>query len=77
MKRAIFAVIALALSACSGEAEKTYTVDELMADDALLTKLLGKCRNNPGELQGTTNCINAQAADGKMRLERMRKSFGG
>ncbi|MHC1550892.1 EexN family lipoprotein [Phyllobacterium sp. K27] len=77
MNRAIYAAMVLALAGCSGQTEKTYTVDELMADDALLTKILGKCRNNPGGLQATPNCINAQAADGKMRLERMRKSLGG
>jgi hypothetical protein len=43
----------------------------------LLTKIIGECRNNPGELHDTPNCRNAEAADGKLRLERMRKSLGG
>lgn len=78
MKHALLGIIALAaLSACSGQTEQTYTVDELMADDALLAKVIAQCRNNPGELGGTPNCGNAQAADGKLRLERMRKSLGG
>lgn len=67
----------LLLSACSTEEEKVYTVDELVADETLLTKIIGECRNNPGELRDTAHCRNAEAADGKLRLERMRKSLGG
>lgn len=67
----------LLLSACSPEQEKVYTVNELAADEALLTKIIGECRNNPGELRDTASCRNAEAADGKLRLERMRKSLGG
>ncbi|WP_349436786.1 EexN family lipoprotein [Pararhizobium sp. A13] len=77
MKHALLGAVALALSACSGKAEKTYTVDELMADEPLLTKIMGECRNNPGKLRETPNCRNAEAADWKLRLERMRKSLGG
>ena len=65
------------LAACSPQADKVYTVDELAADDALLARTIGECRNNPGELRNTPNCRNAEAADGKLRLERMRKSLGG
>jgi hypothetical protein len=39
--------------------------------------MIAKCRNNPGEISDTANCRNAEAADGKLRLERMRKSLGG
>lgn len=63
------------LSACSPE--KVYTVNELIADEALPTKIIGECRNNPGELHDTSDCRNAEAADGKLRLERMLKSLGG
>ncbi|ANM20060.1 UNVERIFIED_ORG: hypothetical protein GGI57_005624 [Rhizobium aethiopicum] len=67
----------LFLAACSPQADKIYTVDELIADDALLARIIGECRNNPGELRDTPNCRNAEAADGKLRLERMGKSLGG
>jgi hypothetical protein len=67
----------LFLSACSPGKEKVYNVDELAADQALLTKIIGECRNNPGELHDTPNCRNAEAADGRLRLERMRRSLGG
>jgi hypothetical protein len=67
----------LFLSACSPQGEKAYTVDELISDHSLLAKIIDECRNNPGELHNTPNCLNAEAADGKIRLERMRKSLGG
>lgn len=77
MKHLLLAVVALVISGCSGQAEKTYTVNELMADEALFAKIMSECRNNPGELRQTANCQNAEAADGKLRLERMRKALGG
>lgn len=77
MKWVVFAGAVLFLSSCSSESEKVHTVDELVTDPALLTRIIGQCRNNPGELRDTPNCRNAEAADGKLRLERMRKSLGG
>lgn len=70
-------VAAVVLLAACSRGGKAYTVDELVDDDALLTKIIGECRNNPGELHNTPNCLNAAAADGRVRLERMRKSLGG
>ncbi|TKV70712.1 EexN family lipoprotein [Rhizobium sp. AU243] len=77
MRWFVSAMAILLLSTCSAEEEKVYAVDELVADEVLLTKIIGECRNNPGELRDTANCRNAEAADGKLRLERMRKSLGG
>ena len=77
MKWFSFGVAMLLLSSCSPQTEKVYTVDEPVADKASLTKIIGKCRNNPGELHDTPKCRNAEAADGRLRLERMRKSLGG
>ncbi|ARO34374.1 hypothetical protein NXC14_PC00842 (plasmid) [Rhizobium sp. NXC14] len=77
MKWFLSAVTVLFLSACSAPVDRVYTVGELMADDALLARIIDKCRNNPGELSDTPNCRNAEAADGKRRLERMGKSLGG
>ncbi len=76
MKWFIAVVAVVLLPACSQD-EKVYTVDELVDDGALLAKIIGDCRNNPGELHNTPNCLNAEAADGRVRLERMRKSLGG
>ena len=52
MKYALVGTIAVILSACSGQTERTHAVDELMADEALLSKVMKECRNNPGELRG-------------------------
>ncbi|UXN57773.1 EexN family lipoprotein [Phyllobacterium zundukense] len=76
MKQAFLAMILLALAGCSGQSETSYTVDELVGDAAMLAKIITECRNNPGELRDTPNCSNAEAADGKLRLERMRRSLG-
>lgn len=77
MRRLLLPMAIAGLAACSDQAERTYTVDELVADEALLSSLVTKCRNNPGELSGTTNCRNAEAADFKMRLQPVRRSSGG
>jgi hypothetical protein len=73
-----FAIVAtlLAMAGCSGETERTYSVDELTADEALLNRILSECRNNPGDQRDTANCVNAEAADGKLRLQKMRKALG-
>jgi hypothetical protein len=76
MKWFIAVVAVVLLAACSRD-ENVYTVDELADDGALLTKIINDCRNNPGELHNTPNCLNAEAADGRVRLERIRKSLGG
>ncbi|MBZ9764777.1 EexN family lipoprotein [Mesorhizobium sp. CA8] len=77
MRRLLLLAAIVGLAACSEQTELSYTVDELVADEALLSSTLTKCRNNPGELRDTTNCRNAEAADGKLRLQRMRQSLGG
>lgn len=77
MRRFFLLVAVLGLAACSNDAQRTYTVDELVADEALLSNIISNCRNNPGELRDTANCRNAEAADGKLRLQRMRQSLGG
>ncbi|PDT50344.1 EexN family lipoprotein [Sinorhizobium fredii] len=77
MRRFFHLFAILGLTACSEQAERTYTVDELVADEALLADLVTKCRNNPGELHDTPNCRNAESADVKLRFQRMRQSLGG
>ena len=72
----IFATLLL-LAACSQQPERIYTVDEFVADGALLSRMISECRDNPGELRNTANCQNAEAADGKLRLQNMRKALGG
>ncbi|WP_332304931.1 EexN family lipoprotein [Rhizobium sp. GR12] len=77
MRRIPILVVLMLLAACSQESERTYTVDEFVADEALLSRTISECRNNPGELRNTPNCRNAEAADGKLRLQNMRKALGG
>ncbi|MBB4187275.1 EexN family lipoprotein [Sinorhizobium terangae] len=71
MRLRFLSVFLVVLAACSQETERVYTVDELMADKALLADVIGKCRRNPGELGNTPSCQNAAAADFRTRLERM------
>jgi hypothetical protein len=77
VRRIPILVVLMLLAACSQESERTYTVDEFVADEALLSRTISECRNNPGELRNTPNCRNAEAADGKLRLQNMRKALGG
>lgn len=72
----IFLSLAL-LAGCSQGAERTYTVEEFVADPELLTRTISDCRDNPGELRDTPNCRNAEAADGRLRLQNMRKALRG
>lgn len=77
MRRSLLVLALLLLAACSEKTDQTYSVDQLTADEGLLSRIMTECRNNPGELRETANCQNAEAADGKLRLEKMRKALGG
>ncbi|MGR9438367.1 EexN family lipoprotein (plasmid) [Rhizobium leguminosarum] len=68
MKLLLFGIFTLTLSGCFGQGDRIYTVDELMADEALLAKITSECRNNPGTLRQTPNCQNAEAAHWKLWL---------
>ncbi|WP_313195970.1 EexN family lipoprotein [Shinella zoogloeoides] len=76
MRRSPFLATLFLLVACSEKTEQTYTVDALIGDETLLSRIMSECRNNPGELRDTVNCRNAEAADGKLRLQNMRKALG-
>lgn len=43
--------------------EAVQTVDWYKAHDAERHSMLAKCRNNPGQIGATPNCINASRAD--------------
>lgn len=77
MRRVPILVSLALLAACSQGSERIYTVEEFLADTELLTRTISDCRDNPGELRDTPNCRNAEAADGKIRLQNMRKALGG
>lgn len=76
MRRSLLILTLLLLAACSEKTDQTYTVDQLTDDEGLLSRIMTDCRNNPGELRETANCQNAEAADGKLRLQNMRKALG-
>ena len=76
MRRSLLVLALLLLTACSEKSEQSYTVDQLTADEGLLSRIMTDCRNNPGELRETANCQNAEAANGKLRLQNMRKALG-
>lgn len=77
MKRLPILIMLLILAGCSEETGRIYSVEELVADEAVPSRIIAECRNNPGELRATANCMNAEAADGKLRLQRMRQALGG
>ncbi|KAB2765597.1 EexN family lipoprotein [Brucella anthropi] len=77
MKNVLILTAFVLLSACTEKAEATYTVEELLTDQGMLSRILDKCRNNPGELRNTVNCMNAEAANSKLRFQNMRKALGG
>ncbi len=76
MKFLVLLTLGVSLFGCS-KPERIYSVDELMANQTLLSDLIAKCKSNPGELRATPNCVNAEAADWKSRMERMAKALGG
>lgn len=77
MKSLVLFTLIITLASCGKKAERVYSVEELLADQQLRADIFEKCRNNPGELRGTPNCVNAEAADWKARLGRMNKALGG
>lgn len=77
MKLISILITPLMLAGCSEQDGKIYPVNELVADEALLSRVMTECRNNPGDLRGITNCRSAEATDGKLWLQRMRHVLGG
>lgn len=76
MKRLVSIAVLVCLTGCSEEKDPTFPVETLMADETLLNRILVECLNDPGHLRGTPGCVNAEAADGKRRLRKMRETLG-
>ena len=55
---------AMLLLGCT-PAEEVKTADWYLANIPEMKKMVTKCKNNPGELATTPNCINAMAASEK------------
>ena len=75
MKALVTMTVLGLLVGCSDEIGSTHTVEELIRDESLLSRILTECRNNPGDLSKTSNCVNAQAANGRLRLQNMREAL--
>ncbi|MDR2690591.1 MAG: EexN family lipoprotein [Azoarcus sp.] len=54
----VAATVLLSLSACDKE-EEVHTTDWYAAHNAERHAKIQECKNNPGELKNTPNCINA------------------
>ena len=60
-KLALSLVVAAVLAGC-GENTHVQTADWYKAHDAERIEMVKKCKNSPGEIAGTPNCINAKSA---------------
>jgi hypothetical protein len=71
-------LIVLVLSGFAGCARQPetarHTVDEYRADKGLRQDVFKKCANDPGTLQNTPDCINANAAERLESLGSLRNS---
>ena len=70
MRRFLPLLLPLALTACFKSepaavvpAERTYTVDEFLAQPDLRKKVSAVCSDDPGRLGREPNCINVKRAD--------------
>lgn len=66
-------------SGCSRESQRpkaAHKVDQYLAKPDLLEEKLRECANNPGELRDTPDCINANAASARRRVDSMNREMG-
>nr|WP_288467080.1 EexN family lipoprotein [uncultured Pseudomonas sp.] len=67
-----FFAVMIAVTSLIGCKESTpvQTVEWYTTHDAERLAMIEKCKNNPGELELSANCVNAQAAADKKDLSR-------
>lgn len=61
--------IFLMLTGCDKNQETVQTVDWYKSHDSERKEVISKCKNNPGELEFTPNCINASRAETSLKLD--------
>ena len=63
-KFSIALAVLMTLAGCKEDqpVEVVQTVDWYKAHDAERIEMVKKCKNSPGEIAGTPNCINAKSA---------------
>ena len=68
----MLAAAAAALAGCKEDKpqEVVQTVEWFKAHDTERKEMIAKCKNNPGELAASPNCINAQQAQNEKDLSR-------
>jgi hypothetical protein len=54
-------LLILMLSACSPK-QATYTVEDYLGSDELRKAQVARCQSDPGTLQSTPDCVNAERA---------------
>lgn len=69
-KTTILAVVAGVIMTMAGctKTEPVQTVEWYKTHETVRKETLKKCEDNPGELQATPNCINANEARGSLML---------
>ena len=79
---ALLAASAAALTGCNSETKTqdvtetdVKTVNWYMEHEAERTAMLEKCDNNPGELLGTPDCLNADEAERKLRKAKLEETI--
>ena len=63
MKSLQFVTLLGSLSILMGCKEESKTVDWYKTHEKERQEMLAKCKNNPGELENTPNCINAKEGE--------------
>ncbi|MCF3642947.1 EexN family lipoprotein [Rhizobium sp. TRM95111] len=70
MKRIALVIFILAGVAGCGEKTPVQTVEWYKEHDPERAAMVKKCRENPGKLAASANCINAEKAQGEKDLAR-------
>lgn len=61
---------------CTPEPKRAeYTVEQYLADRQLMNKKIDECANNPGDLSGDADCVNAVAAGKRTSHKTMRDLY--
>lgn len=77
MRHALAIALGLSLlAASSGARAGTHDVKWFADHEDIDVATNRSCRNNPGELAGTPNCINAEAAETEIYLRHKARALG-
>jgi len=74
MRFLFIVVTALLLVSCSNDTQPAHDVKYYFDNPDTLKEVLEKCRNDPGNLEDTPDCINAEEASIQQMNENIRKA---